>query len=286
MTERTDVGIQNQGLEENFPFRITFRAIADLKSWEAGTIFVNIFRSSEFLDTFGWLKGLLSFDDKGAFTPNHRSALAAYLFEQFAYRLVELRLAEIPIGKNLEYGVVEKVLSWVETFELLRIAFPRNRIFDAHMGLGLTLAGFRNPDGLLIGRQGRETVLRGVCEYTLQPIINPFGIGAKRRQLMTHGSAKVIRDMLKDPERRLMIGQHLHSSNPNFPKRLSSNSQDLLFVYVRPPTKSPDDQYSERIVGNSVHICSPLRREQFYLVVDCLIADTLAKVAEEPVSAD
>src|SRR3989344_5409234 len=283
MTERIDFGIQNQELEKDSPFGITYRAITGLKDSEAGTIFANIFRSEDFQNVFGWLKGLLS---SGDFTPAHRSALAAYLFEQVAYRLVELRLAEIPIGKNLEYGVVEKVLSWVETFELLRIAFPRNRIFDAHMGLGLTLAGFRNPDGLLIGRQGRETVLRGVCEYTLQPIINPFGIGAKRRQLMTHGSAKVIRDMLKDPERRLMIGQHLHSSNPNFPKRLSSNSHDLLFVYVRPPTKSPDDQYSERIVGNSAHICSPLRREQFYLVVDCLIADTLAKVAEEPVSAD
>src|SRR3990170_6888567 len=100
MTERIDVGIQNQGLEENFPFGITYRAIAVLKSREANAIFANIFNSSEFLDTFGWLKGLLSFDNKGAFTPNHRSALAAYLFEQFAYRLVELRLAEIPIGKN------------------------------------------------------------------------------------------------------------------------------------------------------------------------------------------
>ena len=286
MGERIDFGIQYQELREKFSSGRTFRVIADLKSWEAGTIFVNIFRSSEFLDTFGWLKGLLSFDDKGAFTPNHRSALAAYLFEQFAYRLVELRLAEIPIGKNLEYGVVEKVLSRVETFELLRIAFWGNRTFDAHMGLGQTLEGFTNPDGLLIGRQDRETVIRGVCEYTLQPIINPLGPGSKRRQLRAHESFSVIHRILQDPKRQIMIGEHLHSSNPNFPKRLSSKSRDLLFVYVRPPTESPDDQYSERIVGNSVHVCSPLRREQFYLVVDCLIADTLAKVAEEPVSAD
>src|SRR3989344_4274650 len=103
---------------------------------------------------------------------------------------------------------------------------------------------------------------------------------------MTHGSAKVIRDMLKDPERRLMIGQHLHSSNPNFPKRLSSNLQDLLFVYVRPRIESPTDQYSERISGNSVHICTSLKREQFYLVIDSLIEDTRALIAERSVSAD
>ena len=188
--------------------------------------------------------------------------------------------------KNLEYGIVKKVLSPVTTFELLRIAFPENRICDAHMGLGHTLDGFKNPDGLLVGRQGRETVIRGVCEYTLQPIINPLGPGSKRRQLRTHESVHVIQDMLRDPKRQIMIGQHLHSSNPNFPKRLSSNSQDLLFVYVRPRIESPTDQYSERISGNSVHICTSFKSEQFYLVIDSLIKDTLALIVEEPVSAD
>ena len=283
MTERIDFGIQNQELEKDSPFGITYRAITGLKDSEAGTIFPNIFRTADFWNVSGWLKGLLS---SGDFTPAYRSALAAHLFEQYACPLVELRLAEIPVGKNLEYGIVEKVLSRAETFVLLRIAFWGNRTFDAHMGLGQTLEGFTNPDGLLIGRQDRETVIRGVCEYTLQPIINPLGPGSKRRQLRAHESFSVIHRILQDPKRQIMIGEHLHSSNPNFPKRLSSKSRDLLFVYVRPPTESPDDQYSERIVGNSVHVCSPLRREQFYLVVDCLIADTLAKVAEEPFSAD
>ena len=283
MRERIDLGVQNRGSEENSDFGITKTAIKDLKSNEAGTIFANIFRSEDFQNVFGWLKGLLS---SGDFTPAHRSALAAHLFEQYACPLVELRLAEIPVGKNLEYGVVEKVLSRVETFELLRIAFWGNRTFDAHMGLGQTLEGFTNPDGLLIGRQDRETVIRGVCEYTLQPIINPLGPGSKRRQLRVHESVHVIQDMLQDPKRQVMIGQHLHSSNPNFPKRLSSNSQDLLFVYVRPRIESPTDQYSERISGNSVHICTSFKSEQFYLVIDSLIKDTLALIVEEPVSAD
>src|SRR3990170_8443894 len=109
MTERIDVGIQNQGLEENFPFGITYRAIAVLKSREANAIFANIFNSSEFLDTFGWLKGLLSFDNKGGFTSHHRSALAAHLFEQFAYFLVKSRIREIPIADNTDSNVGLKI---------------------------------------------------------------------------------------------------------------------------------------------------------------------------------
>src|SRR3972149_3519911 len=286
MTERIDVGIQNQGLEENFPFGITYRAIAVLKSREANAIFANIFNSSEFLDTFGWLKGLLSFDNKGGFTSHHRSALAAHLFEQFAYFLVKSRIREIPIADNTDSNVGLKVLSQTETIELLNIAYPYSPEILTHMGLSQSKGRIKNPDGVVVGLQGGNTVLVGFCEYTLQ-YDSPGDLPRRKfRQIKKLESGDLIRESLANDESQWAVGEFIHSIRPDLPPRLVGKLKDCILIFVRPKKVDDIDDVDQRIIGNRVHVYTPFIREQFYLVIDSLIADTLAKVAEQPVSAD
>jgi len=270
MAERKTSAERHAEAQFNKSFRADFpnasKAILDLHDWETTHIFNDIGRDQQVIQNLHKIRDFLSGKPEQHALSEFRIAVAAYFFEQFAFRFANLRLRVI--------GIIGKILSPEETFELLRVAFSDNKVCDAHMGLGQSHDGFKNPDGLLVSRQGRETVIRGVCEYTLQPIINPFGIGRKRRQLRVHESAKVVQSILQDSKRQIEIGQHLHSSNPDFPERLSGNLEGLLFVYVRPRIEHPSDQYSERMYRGNVHICASFKREQFYQVIDGLIKDT------------
>lgn len=278
MTERVDAGSSPETETRSvslIDYPKTTVAIDALKSQESNRIFLEIFRDSVNIRALEKTREFLGKQPAENKVQYFRSALAGYFFEQFAWRLAELRLPGI-LGKSPESTTSQKVLSPAQTFELLHAAFPENEVCDASMGLGQTLGGFKIPDGLFIECQGRwinkKTTIQGICEYTLQPIINPFGNGTKRRQLRVHESFDVIREMLKTREKQIVVGQRLHSNYPNFPPKLLVGFKDLIFIYVRPRVESDMDDV--RLFRNSVHIFPSFGRSQFYRVVDGIIEDS------------
>ena len=209
MTERVGVPSAVE-LEAEVPiwrkYPQTTRAILDLGSREAISIFADIAREQKSAQVTGDLREFLLRESSQRSVFGIRQALAAYFFEEYAYRLARSR-----VGLYLPGSIV---LSPPQSARAFQIARPDKPTAIAHRGWAQAKGDLKNPDGIVLTRRRGKTLISGVCEYTLGTR-NPNRLEPKKKKQTQHfRSGEVIKDILVRGERQQELWRYFQSLFP------------------------------------------------------------------------
>ena len=290
-TERVKAGELTERVSRRDSWRVeidlpgfpkTKRVIKKFKSQETGDIFEDFFGDWIFVEdvkaTLGeFLKGGSNSESLAKF----RQELAAFLFEQYAFRLVKKRLVEIG-GLSGVLGSV--VLSPQLTAIVISVARPDLLTAVSCHGLKRTKHGIRNPDGILLAVGDTKTAICGLCEYSLTSD-NPSKVsGYKRDQLAHFTSDQFTGDLLVSDSASSRVGHFLNDTRSYHPK-LIVDRQSWTLIYVR-PRRTLKHRQDYLVRDRLVVVIAPFSANQWGRVVDGLFADIQSSQAPKPVSAD
>jgi len=263
--ERSKAQLSSEVLDGRLVLPQAEWAMANLEK-SAKELFGNVFETSEFSQGLEKAQAFLKCRPERRQLKRFKEGFAGFLFEQLAYQLTRRFLEE-----RAESDTV--VLSPGETFDLYQIVNPDRPVFSQNFGFNRRVEGLTIPDGIVFRRDGEETMVVSVCEYTLSTrIVGRMGY-RKRNQSEHYETGRVVDIfLLGEADCQNALGKYLNNRYPGFFRRLSFDPEKFRVIYVR-PKKATSRNFDNSSNPNRLLLRAPLTREEFRIALEGIVSD-------------
>jgi len=244
--ERSKAQLSSEVLDGRLVLPQAEWAMANLEK-SAKELFGNVFETSEFSQGLEKAQAFLKCRPERRQLKRFKEGFAGFLFEQLAYQLTRRFLEEI--------------------------VNPDRPVFSQNFGFNRRVEGLTIPDGIVFRRDGEETMVVSVCEYTLSTrIVGRMGY-RKRNQSEHYETGRVVDIfLLGEADCQNALGKYLNNRYPGFFRRLSFDPEKFRVIYVR-PKKATSRNFDNSSNPNRLLLRAPLTREEFRIALEGIVSD-------------